>query len=85
VITGYAPMPYLHFDDNPIQNETLRHVFLAEMAKRGILFQRGVSFVTAAHSREDIEFTIEASREALATVQRVTRTVGGGKVLGVTP
>lgn len=60
VIIGYNPLPYLNFQ-LPSQAIT----FISEMAKMGVLFRKDVSFITSAHSVEDINYTIKASHKVL--------------------
>lgn len=65
IVTGYDPMPCLHFDTDPAAHQRIARKFLAEMARRGFLLRRDVNFISAAHTSDQIDDAVSASAEAL--------------------
>ena len=71
----YPPMPFLRFTDpDPLRNATIRDTFYAEMLTRGVLLHpRHLWFVSAAHTDDDIEYTLKCAGEALSIARRESR------------
>lgn len=73
-VVGFPPCPFLRFtvaDDN--QREALKTAFFAETIKQGILFHPNHHwFVSAAHSKTDIEQTLEACRKGFEKLSKQT-------------
>lgn len=64
-VVGYDPLPVLRFSSNIDIHNRRVEPFLAAMARRGVLMQRNVNFITGAHSDQHIDFFLEVVREAL--------------------
>lgn len=67
-VVGYPPMPFLRFllSDPDTQLEMIR-TFFTETTRRGVLLHPNHQwFLSAAHTEADIEFTLDACRQALA-------------------
>lgn len=64
-VTGYDPIPCILFDKNPAIHTPLMNEFLAQCAKRGLLFRRDVSFISGAHTEAQINFSIKQIEQAL--------------------
>lgn len=71
----YPPMPFLRFTDpDPLRNATIRDTFYAEMLSRGVLLHpRHLWFMSAAHTDEDIEYTLRCAGEAMSIARRESR------------
>ncbi|HEX6244970.1 MAG TPA: aminotransferase class III-fold pyridoxal phosphate-dependent enzyme, partial [Polyangiales bacterium] len=67
-ILGYAPIPLFRFSEDMAQQARAAEVFLAAMARRGVLLRRDVNFISGVHTKEQVEFTIEACRSALTEI-----------------
>ena len=65
------PMPFFRFEHpDPAVNEAMRDTFTEAVLERGILLHpRHLWFVSAAHTDEDIDRTLEAARAALLRVR----------------
>lgn len=62
---GYAPMASMAFDLPRERLEPAWELFLAECARRGVLFRRGgLNFVTFSHSEADVAHTVQMAAEA---------------------
>lgn len=59
VVDGYDPMPFLRLP------APAARAFIAAMARRGVLMRRGVNFVSAAHTAEQIDFAVAAAGAVL--------------------
>jgi glutamate-1-semialdehyde aminotransferase len=61
------PMPFLRFEHpDPRRNERLQSVFYEQVLVRGVLLHpRHMWFVSAAHSLEDVEHTLQVCDEAM--------------------
>jgi len=68
-VVGYDPIPMFLFSKNPTEHAQIAEKFLAQMAKRGVLLRREVNFICAVHTEEQIDFTINAVKEALLAMQ----------------
>ncbi|MEV8347014.1 aminotransferase class III-fold pyridoxal phosphate-dependent enzyme [Streptomyces niveus] len=68
IVTGYDPMPCLHFDTDPAVHHRIAGRFLAQMARRGFLLRRDVNFISAAHTSAQIDDAVAASAEALSAL-----------------
>ncbi|WP_353618591.1 aminotransferase class III-fold pyridoxal phosphate-dependent enzyme [Spartinivicinus marinus] len=64
-IVGYDPIPLFLFSKNPEQQAKYAELFLAQMAKRGVLLRRDVNFICGAHTTEQIDHTIAATKASL--------------------
>ncbi|MBO3736639.1 aminotransferase class III-fold pyridoxal phosphate-dependent enzyme [Actinoplanes flavus] len=69
-VVGYPPMPFLRFTDpDPVRCQRLSAAFAAAAASGGVLLHPNHQwFVSAAHTREDIEFAVHACDQALASL-----------------
>ncbi|MGW3498150.1 aspartate aminotransferase family protein [Streptomyces sp. NPDC001020] len=69
-VVGYAPMPFLQFTHpDPVVREGMSTAFAAEAAQHGVLLHPGHQwFLSAAHTREDIEFALHGCDQALAVL-----------------
>lgn len=64
-VVGYPPIPFLKFDVSDRQGLARRRKFFVETTRRGILFHPEHQwFVSASHTQEDIEFTLDVCRQA---------------------
>ncbi|MFE1548782.1 aspartate aminotransferase family protein [Streptomyces sp. NPDC058718] len=64
-VVGYAPAPFLRFADG---HEALKLSFYEETTRRGILLHPNHQwFLSAAHTDEDVEFTLDVIRESLGS------------------
>lgn len=68
-VVGYDPIPMFLFSKNPAAHAQIAEKFLAQMAKRGVLLRREVNFICAVHTEAQIDFTINAVKEALGAMQ----------------
>lgn len=64
-IVGYDPIPLFLFSKNPEEQAKYAELFIAQMAKRGVLLRRDVNFICAAHTEEQIDHTITATKASL--------------------
>jgi glutamate-1-semialdehyde 2,1-aminomutase len=73
-VTGVGPLFHTHFTEQPMRDAraacdadeaTLRDLHVRLLGKGIFLYQGHVSFVSAAHSEQDIETTIKAYRTVL--------------------
>jgi aminotransferase MxcL len=64
-VVGYDAIPMFLFSKNPPEHAKIAEKFLAQMAKRGIILRRDVNFICAAHTQEQIDFTINAVEASL--------------------
>jgi len=64
-ILGYDAIPMLNFDPSPEAHISFAKPFIGEMAKRGVLLRRDVNFISAAHTEEHIEYTVEQVADSL--------------------
>jgi glutamate-1-semialdehyde 2,1-aminomutase len=69
---GLAPMPFLVFTDPDAEvRDTARYLFFREMVRRGVLLHPNHHwFVSAAHTDQDLAYTLEASAEAFDVVRQ---------------
>jgi aminotransferase MxcL len=73
IARGYPSMPYLQFADLAELNARRESVFLAVMAKSGVLFRRGVNFVSFAHSQADVQWAVGKAAAAIEQVAQVDK------------
>ncbi|WP_416976984.1 aspartate aminotransferase family protein [Streptomyces sp. T028] len=75
-VVGYPPMPFLQFTHpDPVLRERLSTAFAAEAARHGVLLHPSHQwFLSAAHTREDIEFALHGCDQALAVLEEVLAT-----------
>jgi len=67
---GLPPMFSFRFECDGSESEhDVRHHFLQDMAKRGVLMNTNESFITYSHSREDVEKTVSALSEILPMIR----------------
>ena len=64
---GYPPCPYLEFDRmGEAESQRAKAVFFAEAARQGIFLHPSHHwYVSAAHTKADIDQTVEVCRSAL--------------------
>ncbi len=69
---GLPPMPFLVFTyADPEIRETARYVFYQETTRRGILLHPNHHwFVCAAHTEQDLAYTLQVSEDALRLVKK---------------
>lgn len=65
-ILGYPPFPFIQFFlSHEAKIEMAKKIFFSETARLGVLFHPNHHwYISAAHSKEDIEYTIEACRKS---------------------
>ena len=69
IVQGSAPRMYIKFDENQYEDAGgMRDLFFQEMCKRGV-FMSNVIYHTFAHSKKDVDFIINTSREAFRIVR----------------
>lgn len=70
-VVGYPPIPFLRFThSDPAVRQRAAEVFVAEAAQRGVLLHPDHQwFVSAAHTMDDIAFTLDACEHALAAAR----------------
>jgi aminotransferase MxcL len=69
-VGGYDAIPFFMFDSAPARHIELMRRFQGEMAQRGVLLRRDLNFIAAAHTEEQIRFTIDATRESLQAMHK---------------
>jgi glutamate-1-semialdehyde 2,1-aminomutase len=81
VAQGVGPVLQIWFEDSPIvdyrdamtrSSPATYALFAKAMFKRGVVFnaaQMGVWYISTAHRKEDIDFTLDAAREAIEEVK----------------
>jgi aminotransferase MxcL len=69
-VLGYDAIPFFLFDKNPAEHAKRMQPFQAGMARRGILLRRDVNFISAVHTPEQIDYTIEMAGEVLQSLAR---------------
>ncbi|NMO18691.1 myxochelin B biosynthesis transaminase MxcL [Pyxidicoccus fallax] len=67
-VLGYDAIPFFLFDKNPAEHAKKMQPFQAGMAQRGVLLRRDVNFICAAHTAEQIDYTIEMAGEVLRSL-----------------
>lgn len=69
-VVGYPPCPFLRFKyESPITQNEKKIRFYSETVRRGVLLHPNHHwFISAAHSAEDIELTLEACRKAFESI-----------------
>ncbi|QSQ26371.1 myxochelin B biosynthesis transaminase MxcL [Pyxidicoccus parkwayensis] len=67
-VVGYDAIPFFLFDKNPPEHAKKMQPFQAGMAHRGVLLRRDVNFICAAHTAEQIEYTIEMAGEVMQSL-----------------
>jgi glutamate-1-semialdehyde 2,1-aminomutase len=72
-VVGYPPCPFLRFTaTDEGKREAAKAAFFAETTKHGVLFHPNHHwFISAAHTKDDIAYTLEVCRSAFETVNRV--------------
>jgi glutamate-1-semialdehyde aminotransferase len=71
-VVGYPPIPFLRFESADQHGRRLRRQFFMETTRRGVLLHPEHQwFVSAAHTQEDIEFTLDACRAAFETLGEI--------------
>ena len=68
-VEGYDAIPMFLFHPNPEIHVRYAKPFVAALAKRGVLMRRDVNFISAAHTREQIDYTVSAIEGALAEMK----------------
>lgn len=71
-VGGYDPIPFFLFSKNPSEHVKLMQPFQAGMARRGVLLRRDLNFISAVHTPEQIDHTIEMAEEVLQTMSSAT-------------
>jgi aminotransferase MxcL len=69
IVVGYDAMPCLRFSGDPDRHARRARLFLAEMARRGVLLRRDVNFVCAAHTPQQVSFAVEGAGAALRALR----------------
>jgi glutamate-1-semialdehyde 2,1-aminomutase/spore coat polysaccharide biosynthesis protein SpsF len=71
-VIGVPPLPMLKFTDkNEPMRDKLKNAFYTETTKRGILFHPNHCwFLSLAHTEEDINKTLEVSRESMKIAKK---------------
>ena len=64
-VLGYDAIPLFRFSKDLAENGKLTQPFQAGMARRGILLRRDLNFICAAHTAEQIDYTIAMTEEVL--------------------
>jgi glutamate-1-semialdehyde 2,1-aminomutase len=74
-VVGYPPIPFLRFTHVELTaREHAARAFVAETTRRGLLLHPEHQwFVSAAHTMEDIEFTLDACNQAFAALPDIAR------------
>nr|WP_304608652.1 myxochelin B biosynthesis transaminase MxcL [Hyalangium versicolor] len=67
-VIGYDAIPFFRFAKDPAEHAKRMQPFQGAMARRGVLLRRDVNFITAAHTPEQIDYTIDMAAEALRTL-----------------
>ncbi|MFP2908569.1 myxochelin B biosynthesis transaminase MxcL [Pyxidicoccus sp. 3LFB2] len=67
-VIGYDAIPFFLFDKNPVEHAKRMQPFQAGMARRGVLLRRDVNFICAAHTAEQVEYTIEMAGEVMESL-----------------
>lgn len=67
-VVGYDAIPLFLFDKNPAEHAKQMQPFQAGMARRGVLLRRDVNFICAAHTAEQVEYTIEMAGEVMQSL-----------------
>jgi glutamate-1-semialdehyde 2,1-aminomutase len=69
-VNGYPPCPFLAFDPESTAAQKAKVIFYREVTRRGVLFHPSHHwFVSSAHTQSDIEYTVQACREAFSIVR----------------
>lgn len=74
-VIGYPPMPFLRFAHaDPSVRDMAKMSFVSAAARHGVLLHPDHQwFVSAAHTMEDVEFTLDACDRAFAALPRAAR------------
>jgi glutamate-1-semialdehyde aminotransferase len=72
-VVGYPPMPFLRFEvDDPALRSMLERAFFAATTRGGVLFHpRHQWFLSAAHTEQDIDATLDVCRIAFGAAAQV--------------
>lgn len=68
-VVGYDPIPMFLFARNPEEHLRYAPDFIAAMAQRGVLMRREVNFISLAHSKAQIDTTIQAVAASLTEMR----------------
>ena len=69
-VVGYDAIPMFRFSPDMAEHARQMQPFQAAMARRGILLRRDVNFPGAAHTEEQIDYTIDMAGEVLRAAAR---------------
>ncbi|WP_224244025.1 myxochelin B biosynthesis transaminase MxcL [Hyalangium gracile] len=67
-VLGYDAIPFFRFSKDPAEHAKKMQPFQAGMARRGVLLRRDVNFICAAHTPEQIDYTIEMAEEVMRSL-----------------
>lgn len=67
-VVGYDAIPFFLFARDPAEHAKRMQPFQGAMARRGVLLRRDVNFICAAHTAEQIDYTIEMAGEAMQSL-----------------
>lgn len=68
-VIGYDAIPLFSFSPKPDIHVPLMTEFQGQMAERGVLLRRDVNFISGAHTRDQIEFTVAAAQASLTSMR----------------
>lgn len=69
-VIGYDAIPFFLFAKDPAEHAKQMQPFQAGMARRGILLRRDVTFLSTAHTEEQIDYAIEMTGEVLRSLAK---------------
>ncbi|WP_141617227.1 myxochelin B biosynthesis transaminase MxcL [Myxococcus sp. AB036A] len=67
-VIGYDAIPFFLFAKDPAEHAKQMQPFQAGMARRGILLRRDVTFLSTAHTEEQIDYAIEMTGAVLRSL-----------------
>ncbi|MCP3060388.1 myxochelin B biosynthesis transaminase MxcL [Myxococcus sp. K38C18041901] len=69
-VLGYDAIPFFRYSPDMAEHAKLMTPFQGGMARRGILLRRDVNFIGAAHTEEQIDYTVEMAGEVLRSLAK---------------
>ncbi|MCP3161834.1 myxochelin B biosynthesis transaminase MxcL [Myxococcus qinghaiensis] len=69
-VLGYDSIPFFRYSTDMVEHAKLMTPFQGGMARRGVLLRRDVNFPGAAHTEEQIDYTVEMAGEVLRSLAK---------------
>ncbi|AGC45615.1 siderophore biosynthesis aminotransferase [Myxococcus stipitatus DSM 14675] len=69
-VLGYDSVPFFRYSPDMVEHAKLMTPFQGGMARRGVLLRRDVNFISAVHTEEQVQYTVDMAGEVLRSLAK---------------